>query len=81
MADNQQIAENPRSASVRLRAVELNRELPQRWRERFEQMAVEGGGRDRRASRGRTDTHGDCAHSTRAIHVKGTRHDHGSRRG
>ena len=87
MADDQQIAENPRSASVRLRAVELNRELPQRWRERFEQMAVEGGGRDRRASRGRTDahgrndTHGDFTHSTRAIHMKGTRHDHGSRRG
>lgn len=87
MADDQQIAENPRSASVRLRAVELNRELPQRWRERFEQMAVEGGGRDRRASHGRADTHGrndthgDFTHSTRAIHVKGTRHDHGSRRG
>lgn len=87
MADDQQIAENPRSASVRLRAVELNRELPQRWRERFEQMAVEGGGRDRRASRGRADTHGrndthgDFTHSTRAIHMKGTRHDHGSRRG
>lgn len=87
MADDQQITENPRSASVRLRAVELNRELPQRWRERFEQMAVEGGGRDRRASRGRTDAHGrtdiraNSAHSARTNHVKGTRHDHGSRRG
>ncbi len=36
-ADEEEIARNSRSASVRLRAVELNRQLPQRWRKRFEQ--------------------------------------------
>ena len=34
-ADEQEIASNPRSASVRLRAVELSREIPDRWRARF----------------------------------------------
>lgn len=35
-ADAQEIAHNPRSASVRLRAVEVIREIPTRWREHFE---------------------------------------------
>ncbi|KFI93365.1 S-adenosyl-methyltransferase MraW [Bifidobacterium saguini DSM 23967] len=38
-ADEQEIASNPRSASVRLRAVELIRPIPDRWRTRFEHMA------------------------------------------
>ncbi|WP_241216990.1 16S rRNA (cytosine(1402)-N(4))-methyltransferase RsmH [Bifidobacterium goeldii] len=37
-ADEQEIAGNPRSASVRLRGVELVRPLPQRWRKQFEQQ-------------------------------------------
>ncbi|HJD87955.1 MAG TPA: 16S rRNA (cytosine(1402)-N(4))-methyltransferase, partial [Bifidobacterium animalis] len=35
-ADADEIAYNPRSASVRLRAVELTRPLPQRWLHTFE---------------------------------------------
>lgn len=93
MADDRQIAENPRSASVRLRAVELNRELPERWRERFDQMTVEGGGRDRRAAHGHVDAHdgssraahsahpGRSGHTGYQSHAKGARRDHGSRRG
>jgi 16S rRNA (cytosine1402-N4)-methyltransferase len=38
-ADEGEIASNPRSASVRLRAVELSREIPARWRTRFELTA------------------------------------------
>lgn len=34
-ADDQETASNPRSASVRLRAVELTRPLPDRWKHRF----------------------------------------------
>ncbi|KAA8832105.1 16S rRNA (cytosine(1402)-N(4))-methyltransferase RsmH [Bifidobacterium tissieri] len=34
-ADEQEIANNPRSASVRLRGVELTRELPERWASSF----------------------------------------------
>ncbi|HCH21512.1 MAG TPA: 16S rRNA (cytosine(1402)-N(4))-methyltransferase, partial [Bifidobacterium sp.] len=36
-ADADEIADNPRSASVRLRAVELTRPIPDRWRKRFDQ--------------------------------------------
>lgn len=36
-ADRAEIERNPRSASVRLRAVELTRELPARWMKRFVQ--------------------------------------------
>ena len=36
-ADAEEIANNPRSASVRLRAVELTRPIPARWRKRFDQ--------------------------------------------
>ena len=35
-ADETEIAMNPRSASVRLRAVELIRPIPDRWRKRFD---------------------------------------------
>ena len=35
-ADDEEIAMNPRSASVRLRAVELVRPIPDRWRKRFD---------------------------------------------
>lgn len=38
-ADAEGIANNPRSASVRLRAVELTRPIPARWRKRFDQGA------------------------------------------
>ena len=38
-ADAEEIANNPRSASVRLRAVELTRPIPARWRKRFDQCA------------------------------------------
>ena len=38
-ADAEEIANNPRSASVRLRAVELTRPIPARWRKRFDQGA------------------------------------------
>ena len=38
-ADEHEIAANPRSASVRLRAVEVSREIPSRWRKRFTQTA------------------------------------------
>ena len=38
-ADEAEIAANPRSASVRLRAVELTRPIPRRHRDRFEQQA------------------------------------------
>ncbi len=40
-ADEQEIAHNPRSASVRLRAVELVRPVPQRWRKAFEEESRE----------------------------------------
>ena len=50
-ADDEEIARNPRSASVRLRAIELTRPIPRRWRRRFEQgadyMSVSGKGRRR----------------------------------
>lgn len=39
-ADQQEIARNPRSASVRLRGVELIRPLPQRWRQTFTEPYV-----------------------------------------
>lgn len=35
-ADEAEIERNPRSAPVRLRGVELSREIPERWRTRFE---------------------------------------------
>lgn len=35
-ADRREIEHNPRSASVRLRAVELTRPIPDRWRRRFD---------------------------------------------
>lgn len=38
-ADAEENANNPRSASVRLRAVELTRPIPARWRKRFDQGA------------------------------------------
>lgn len=38
-ADEQESASNPRSASVRLRAVEVSREIPARWRSRFAETA------------------------------------------
>lgn len=38
-ADEHEIAANPRSASVRLRAVEVSRDIPSRWRKRFTQTA------------------------------------------
>lgn len=44
-AETEEIARNPRSASVRLRAVELTRSLPQRWRRVF---ASESAGRRER---------------------------------
>lgn len=40
-ADPQEQEHNSRSASVRLRAVELTRELPSRWRKQFEALAQE----------------------------------------
>ncbi|MBT1175753.1 16S rRNA (cytosine(1402)-N(4))-methyltransferase RsmH [Bifidobacterium sp. LC6] len=46
-ADEQEKAFNPRSASVRLRAVELTREIPDRWRSRFTTMAEHPGKSDR----------------------------------
>lgn len=39
-ADDEERQRNPRSASVRLRAVELSRRMPERWRERFAQTAA-----------------------------------------
>ena len=44
-ADDRQIETNPRSASVRLRAVALSRALPERWRTRFENAAHQTSGR------------------------------------
>lgn len=41
-ADKTQIANNPRSASVRLRAVELVKPLPERARRRFEEQVQQG---------------------------------------
>ncbi len=38
-ADEGEIAHNPRSASVRLRGVELTRPIPQRWRRTFASAA------------------------------------------
>lgn len=48
-ASADEIAANPRSASVRLRGVELVRPLPDRWRVRF--ASPEAGGRTRPGSR------------------------------
>ncbi|PJM77036.1 16S rRNA (cytosine(1402)-N(4))-methyltransferase RsmH [Bifidobacterium felsineum] len=45
-ADEEEITSNPRSASVRLRAVELTRPIPNRWRSRFEHMAQDPTGAD-----------------------------------
>lgn len=67
-ADEQQIADNPRSASVRLRAVELTRPIPDRWVERFDRMRREGVGRNRRSGHQQHGQHHD--HGT-----------HGTRRG
>ena len=41
-AAEEEIAMNPRSASVRLRAVELTRPIPERWRKRFDQAETAG---------------------------------------
>ncbi|NMM92945.1 16S rRNA (cytosine(1402)-N(4))-methyltransferase RsmH [Bifidobacterium oedipodis] len=38
-ASEQEIASNPRSASVRLRAVEVSRQIPARWRQQFAEAA------------------------------------------
>ncbi|WEV58537.1 16S rRNA (cytosine(1402)-N(4))-methyltransferase RsmH [Bifidobacterium sp. ESL0728] len=43
-ADEAEIEHNPRSAPVRLRGVELTREIPERWRNRFAQDARENPG-------------------------------------
>lgn len=40
-ATPEEIAANPRSASVRLRGVEVNRPLPARWRHRFSEQAAD----------------------------------------
>lgn len=54
-ADEVEIAANPRSASVRLRAVELIRPVPDRWRAQFDRDSL---GRDvKRTSRRRSNTH------------------------
>ena len=54
-ADAEEIANNPRSASVRLRAVELTRPIPARWRKRFDQGAdyasMTGSGRPQKPDR------------------------------
>ena len=47
-ADEDEVARNPRSASVRLRGVELTRPVPERWRRRFS-----SGGASQRRGRGR----------------------------
>lgn len=59
-ADGQEIAANPRSASVRLRAVELSREIPARWRTRFSQAAEQQGNmtRQRTSTKHTTRAHG-----------------------
>lgn len=44
-ADEAELARNPRSASVRLRGVELVRPIPDRWRRRFDEMGTTGEGR------------------------------------
>ncbi|OZG63513.1 16S rRNA (cytosine(1402)-N(4))-methyltransferase [Bifidobacterium lemurum] len=49
-ADADEIASNPRASSVRLRAVELTRRIPDRWRHRFD----EGPRRDHATNRRRT---------------------------
>lgn len=58
-ADEAEIASNPRSASVRLRAVEMIRPVPDRWRAQFERDSVprsvsRSGARD---SRKRSNAH------------------------
>ena len=57
-ADEAERSANPRSASVRLRAVELARPVPERMRRRYEEMASRerqhaGGRRDHRGAQGR----------------------------
>ncbi|EFA23765.1 16S rRNA (cytosine(1402)-N(4))-methyltransferase RsmH [Bifidobacterium gallicum] len=60
-ADAEEIEHNPRSASVRLRAVELIRPVPQRWRKTFNDEASgfvdDTSYRHARSSRGRRSGH------------------------
>ncbi|KFI86185.1 S-adenosyl-methyltransferase MraW [Bifidobacterium reuteri DSM 23975] len=65
-ADEQEIASNPRSASVRLRAVELSRPIPDRWRTRFQQMADQPIPVD--AERGATNRAGTRHHGNSTAH-------------
>ncbi|MBW3087768.1 16S rRNA (cytosine(1402)-N(4))-methyltransferase RsmH [Bifidobacterium sp. 82T24] len=41
-ADREETASNPRSASVRLRGIELTRPIPERWAERYDRQQHEG---------------------------------------
>ena len=50
LADEQEIAQNPRSASVRLRAVELTRPLPDDIRHQFADKAEASTTRDRHST-------------------------------
>ncbi len=59
-ADAAEIEHNPRSASVRLRGVELIRPIPQRWRTRFDEPYV-----PLRQQRGASHQRGRSAHSAR----------------
>ena len=57
-ASELEIAANPRSASVRLRAVEVSRQIPSRWRQRFAEAAehphsAAGGGSTKSRSAGK----------------------------
>ncbi|NMM97756.1 16S rRNA (cytosine(1402)-N(4))-methyltransferase RsmH [Bifidobacterium olomucense] len=58
-ADDEEIAFNPRSASVRLRAVEVSRPIPERWRSRFAYDAQHPNENARRSGRNRA--HGSHA--------------------
>ncbi|WEV63594.1 16S rRNA (cytosine(1402)-N(4))-methyltransferase RsmH [Bifidobacterium sp. ESL0732] len=62
-ADEAEIEHNPRSAPVRLRGVELTREIPERWRNRFAEDAKENPG-DRDLGYG-PDAHNKFLHDRR----------------
>lgn len=71
-ADQEEIEHNPRSASVRLRGVELVRPLPPRWRQTFERMA---NGEHEWAQSKTTGT----ARSSHSGRTSTSRHSHSSR--
>ncbi|MCO6558549.1 MAG: 16S rRNA (cytosine(1402)-N(4))-methyltransferase RsmH [Bifidobacterium sp.] len=78
-ADEAEIEHNPRSAPVRLRGVELTREIPERWRNRF---AEDAKGNPGKGSPGYgPEAHGEFSHEQRRNQVRHHKGNQRKRRG